>query len=44
MIDQNGDTVDIFPPFSTLEDEEEAEPAHGQQINDNSADRHAHSP
>lgn len=35
MIDKNGDTVDSFPPFSTLADEVEAETAHEQQINDN---------
>lgn len=33
MIDQNGDTVDTFPPFSTLEDEE-ADPSDGHEIND----------
>lgn len=33
MIDQNGDTVDTFPLFSTLEDEE-ADPSDGHEIND----------
>lgn len=36
MIDENGDTVDTFPPFSTLEDEEdEADTAAGHTIDDN---------
>ena len=34
MIDRNGDTVDTFPPFSTLKDEPE-ESTGGHQINDN---------
>lgn len=34
MIDQNGDTVDTFPPFSTLE-EDEADTAANHEINDN---------
>ena len=35
MIDENGDTVDTFPPFSTLKDEEEENvPAGGHTIND----------
>lgn len=33
MIDKNGDTVDTFPPFSTLE-EDEADTADGFEIND----------
>ena len=33
MIDQNGDTVDSFPPFSTLEDEE-TDTSDGHEIND----------
>lgn len=37
MIDKNGDTVDIFPPFSTLKDEPE-ESTGGHQINDNGED------
>lgn len=37
MIDQNGDTVDTFPPFSTLE-EDEPETAGGHEINDDGAD------
>lgn len=37
MIDQNGDTVDTFPPFSTLKDEPE-ESTGGHQINDNGED------
>ena len=37
MIDRNGDTVDTFPPFSTLKDEpEESTGVH--QINDNGED------
>lgn len=36
MIDENGNTVDTFPPFSTLEDEEdEADTAVGHTIDDN---------
>lgn len=35
MIDENGDTVDTFPPFSTLEDGDEAETAGGHTIDDN---------
>ena len=34
MIDENGDTVDTFPPFSTLEDDDEAETAGGHIIDD----------
>ena len=37
MIDRNGDTVDTFPPFSTLKDEPE-ESTGGHQINDNGED------
>lgn len=37
MIDQNGDTVDTFPPFSTLE-EDEAETTGDFKINDNGED------
>lgn len=37
MIDKNGDTVDTFPPFSTLE-EDEPETAGGHEINDDGAD------
>lgn len=37
MIDQNGDTVDTFPPFSTLE-EDEAETTGDFKINDDGAD------
>lgn len=37
MIDRNGDTVDTFPPFSTLKDEPE-ESTDGHQINDNGED------
>lgn len=37
MTDKNGDTVDTFPPFSTLE-EDESEIAGGYKINDNGAD------
>ena len=37
MIDKNGDTVDTFPPFSTLKDEPE-ESTGGYQINDNGED------
>ncbi len=37
MIDRNGDTVDTFPPFSTLKDEPE-ESTIGHQINDNGED------
>lgn len=35
MIDQNGNTVDSFPPFSTLEEEENPNP---QSVNDNSTE------
>ena len=34
MIDENGNTVDTFPPFSTLEDGDEAETAGGHNIDD----------
>ena len=37
MTDKNGDTVDTFPPYSTLE-EDESEAAGGYEINDNGAD------
>ncbi|MBP1534228.1 MAG: hypothetical protein IK999_08905 [Ruminococcus sp.] len=37
MIDKNGNTVDTFPPFSTLE-EDEPETAGGHEINDDGAD------
>lgn len=37
MIDKNGNTVDTFPPFSTLKDEPE-ESTGGHQINDNGED------
>ena len=37
MIDQNGDTVDSFPPFSTLE-EDEAETTVDFKINDDGED------
>lgn len=37
MIDQNGDTVDTFPPFSTLE-EDAPKTADGHEIHDDSAD------
>lgn len=37
MIDKNGNTVDSFPPFSTLKDEPE-ESTGGYQINDNGED------
>ena len=37
MIDQNGDTVDTFPPYSTL-DEDEAETTGDFKINDDGAD------
>ncbi len=37
MIDQNGNTVDTFPPFSTLE-EDEPETASGHEIHDDGAD------
>lgn len=37
MIDQNGDTVDTFPPFSTLE-EDEADTAGGHIIDDDGND------
>ena len=38
MIDQNGDTVDSFPPFNTLKDDEPEESTGGYQINDNGED------
>lgn len=34
MTDENGNTVDSFPPFSTLKDDEEPEVPHGKQIDD----------
>ena len=37
MIDRNGDTVDTFPPFSTLKDEPE-ESTGGYEINDKGED------
>ena len=37
MIDKNGNTVDSFPPFSTLKDEPK-ESTGGYQINDNGED------
>ena len=37
MIDKNGDTVDTFPPFSTLE-EDESETAGGYEIHDDGED------
>ena len=37
MIDKNGNTVDSFPPFSTLKDEPE-ESNEGYEINDNGED------
>jgi hypothetical protein len=37
MVDENGDTVDSFPPFSTLE-EDEKESKGGYEINNNGAD------
>ena len=37
MIDENGDTVDTFPPFSTLEEDEIGTPS-GHEINDDGAD------
>ncbi|MCM1530629.1 MAG: hypothetical protein NC093_11640 [Alistipes sp.] len=37
MLDQNGDTVDTFPPFSTLEDDE-VEITSNYKINDDGAD------
>ncbi len=36
MLDQNGDTVDSFPPFSTLE-EDEPETSSGHEIHDDGA-------
>ena len=36
MIDKNGNTVDSFPPFSTLKDEPES--TGGYEINDNGED------
>lgn len=38
MTDKNGDTVDTFPPFSTLEEDEPEESTGGHQINDNGED------
>lgn len=38
MIDRNGDTVDTFPPFSTLEEDEETGVPSGHEINDDGAD------
>jgi len=37
MIDKNGNTVDSFPPFSTLKDEPD-ESTGGYEINDNGED------
>jgi hypothetical protein len=37
MVDENGDTVDSFPPFSTIE-EDEKESKGGYEINDDGAD------
>ena len=37
MLDENGDTVDTFPPFSTLE-EDSSESANGYKIQDDGAD------
>lgn len=37
MIDQNGDTVDSFPPFSTLK-EDEPETTSGYEIHDDGYD------
>ena len=37
MTDKNGDTVDTFPPYSTLE-EDDPEIADGYEINDDGAD------
>lgn len=34
MTDENGNTVDSFPPFSTLKDDEEPEVPQGRQIDD----------
>ena len=34
MTDENGNTVDSFPPFSTLKDEEEPEVPQGKHIDD----------
>ena len=34
MTDENGNTVDSFPPFSTLKDEEEPEVPQGRRIDD----------
>lgn len=34
MTDENGNTVDSFPPFSTLEDDEEPEVPQGKHIDD----------
>ena len=38
MIDQNGDTVDSFPPFNTLKDDEPEESTGNYEINDNGED------
>lgn len=35
MIDENGDTVDTFPPFNTLEEDEEIGVPSGNHIDDN---------
>ena len=37
MLDENGNTVDTFPPFSTLE-EDSSESANGYKIQDDGAD------
>jgi hypothetical protein len=37
MVDESGDTVDSFPPFSTLE-EDEKESKGGYEINDDGVD------
>ena len=34
MTDENGNTVDSFPPFSTLKDDEEPEVPQGRHIDD----------
>ena len=34
MTDENGNTVDSFPPFSTLKDDEEPEVPQGKHIDD----------
>ena len=38
MIDQNGDTVDSFPPFSTLKENEPEDSTGNYEINDNGED------